>query len=209
MGEAVHLLAVYAITDLIACLMPGPAVAFVSGIALSGSLRGMAGAIAGINVANALWYAMIGTGLVALIDRAPVVFALLGWAGIGYLLWLGVQTWRAHAHLEAGRARSKIGMGRGFASAIAVQLSNPKAMLFFTVFLPPFIDVHRPIAPQLLVLAAIGIALEILVLTGYGLLAYRLGALSLSPVAERTVARVSGAVFILVAFGMALMRLQQ
>lgn len=207
MSEAAHLLAVYAITDLIACLMPGPAVAFVSGIALSGSLRGMAGAIAGINVANALWYTMVGTGLVALIDRAPVVFALLGWAGIGYLLWLGVQTWRAQAHLEAKRAREKIGAWRGFAGAMAVQLSNPKAMLFFTVFLPPFIDVHRPIAPQLLVLAAIGITLEILVLTGYGLLAYRLGALSLSPVAERTVARVSGTVFILVALGMALMRL--
>lgn len=207
MGDAAHLLAAYAITDLIACLMPGPAVATISGIALSGSLRGMAGAIAGINAGNAIWYIMIGTGLVALIDRAPMVFTLLGWAGITYLFWLGVQTWRAHAHLEAKRAREQIGAWRGFASAIAVQLSNPKALLFFTVFLPPFVNMHRPVAPQLVVLAAIGMVIEAVVLAGYGLLSYRLGALSLSAEREKRVARISGALFITIALGMALMRI--
>ena len=207
MGDAAHLLAAYAITDLIACLMPGPAVATISGIALSGSLRGMAGAIVGINAGNAIWYVMIGTGLVALIERAPMVFALLGWAGIAYLLWLGVQTWRAHTHLETKRAREKIGAWRGFSGALAVQLSNPKALLFFTVFLPPFIDMHRPVAPQLVVLAAIGTVIEATVLAGYGLLAYRLGALSLSGEKERRVARISGALFIAIALGMASMRI--
>ena len=207
MGDAAHLLAAYAITDLIACLMPGPAVATISGIALSGSLRGMAGAIAGINAGNALWYVMIGTGLVALIDRAPLLFTLLGWAGIAYLLWLGVQTWCAHAHLETKRARERIGAWKGFVGALAVQLSNPKALLFFTVFLPPFVDMHKPVAPQLAILAAIGLVIEAAVLAGYGLLAYRLGALSLSAEREKRVARLSGTLFITIALGMALMRI--
>ncbi len=204
-----HLLLAYAITDLIACLTPGPAVATVSGIALAGSLRGMAGAIAGINTGNALWYVMVGTGLVALVERAPVVLAVLGWAGIAYLFWLGVQTWREKAHLETRRTRGDIGAWRGFTGAIAVQLSNPKALLFFTVFLPPFIDIQRAVAPQLVVLAAIGISLEVLVLTGYGLLAYRLGALSLSSAAEQRAARISGAIFITIAIAMAMVRLGQ
>jgi homoserine/homoserine lactone efflux protein len=202
-----HLLIAFAITDLIACLMPGPAVAAVSGIALTGSLRGMAGAIAGINTGNAIWYVMVGTGLVAMVERAPIVLAVLGWAGIAYLLWLGIQTWRSRAHLETERRRGEIGAWRGFASAVAVQLSNPKALLFFTVFLPPFVDIRQPVAPQLVVLAAIGIILEVLVLAGYGLLAYRLGGLSLSPAAERRVARTSGAIFMLIALSMALVRL--
>ncbi|MDQ4419653.1 LysE family transporter [Sphingobium sp. DEHP117] len=208
MDSTAHLLIAFAITDLIACLMPGPAVATVTGLALGGSLRGMAGAIMGINAGNGLWYVMVGTGLVALVKRAPEVLAVLGWAGIAYLFWLGIQTWRARAHLETGRAGRQVGVLRGLTTGIAVQLANPKALLFFTVFLPPFLVLSRPVSPQLATLAAIGITLEVLVLMGYGLLAYRLGGLALSPTAERRVARVSGGVFMAVAAGMALARVQ-
>lgn len=207
MIQSTHLLLAYAITDLVACLMPGPAVAAVSSIALSGSLRGMAGAIAGINAGNILWCIMVGTGLVALMKSAPILFTLLGWAGIAYLLWLGIQTWRSHAHLEMQRGRAPISFGKGFSGAVAVQLSNPKALVFYTVFLPPFLDMSQPIALQLVVLCVIGLALEALVLAGYGLLAYRLGGLSLSVHAERRMAHVSGAVLMAIALGMAWMRL--
>ena len=53
-----------------------------------------------------------------------------------------------------------------------------------------------------------GITFEVLVLTGYGLLAYRLGGLALSPAAERRMARVSGGIFMALAAGMAIARLK-
>lgn len=202
-----HLLLAYIVTDFIACIIPGPAVATVTAIALSGSLRGMAGAIAGINASNIIWCVMVGVGLVALVKSAPALFTLLGWAGISYLLWMGIQTWRSNAHLETKRSGPAISAWRGFAGAVAVQLSNPKALVFYTVFLPPFVNVHKPVAPQLVLLAAIGITLETLVLATYGFLAYRLGGLSFSAAAERRMAHVTGAVFILIALGMAVMRL--
>ncbi len=208
MEDTVHLLIAFAIMELIACLMPGPAVATVTGFGLSGSLRGMAGAIIGINAGNAIWYMMVGTGLVALVERAPVVLAVLGWAGIAYLFWLGVQTWRKRAHLETGRAGRQTGLLRGVPTGLAVQLANPKALLFFTVFVPPFLMLSRPIVPQIIALGAIGITFEVLVLTGYGLLAYRLGGLALSPAAERRMARVSGGIFMALAAGMAIARLK-
>ncbi len=200
-----NLLLAYAITEVVACVMPGPAVLSVASIGLTGSLRGLAGAIAGINASNILWYAMVGAGLVALVHGFPELFLILRWAGIAYLLWLGVQTWRHPAHLAiASGLRKHIGFRRGFIGAVAVQLSNPKALVFFTVFLPPFIDVRHPVTPQLVRLALIGISLEILALTTYGLLAWRLGKLAMSPQAERWIARGSGAILIAIAVAMAL-----
>jgi len=202
--QADNLLLAFAITDGVACLMPGPAVMAVMGIALTGSLRGMVGAIIGINVGNMLWYIMVGAGLVALAHSLPHLFTVLRWAGIAYLFWLGVQSLRSHEHLTASKRGPGIGMRRGLASAVAVQLSNPKALVFFTVFLPPFIDLQRPVAAQIVTLSAIGITLEVLALAGYGLLAYRLGQVALSPQTEKWISRVSGAIFVAIAVGMAL-----
>jgi len=50
-----------------------------------------------------------------------------------------------------------------------VQIANPKALLFFTAVLPPFIDTGRPIAPQLLLFAAATIGFDVLAMSAYGL----------------------------------------
>ena len=201
-----NLLLAYALTELVACLTPGPAVLSVMSIGLSGSLRGMVAAIAGINVGNLIWYAMVGAGLMALAHTAPGLFLVLRWAGTLYLFWLGFQTWRSHITLAASAQGPRIGIRRGFAGAMAVQLSNPKAFVFFTVFLPPFVDLKHPVAPQLVLLASIGVVMEVAALTMYGLLAYRMGQMAMSRRAERLMARISGAILMGIAVAMALSR---
>lgn len=191
-----HLLGLYAATDLMACLTPGPAVLAVTSHALGGSVRGAAGAILGINLANLVWFSLAGLGLSALISAAPTLFVVLRWAGIAYLVYLGIRTWREAHGVAFRNGRSGAGFARGLFSAIAVQLSNPKALLFFTVFLPPFIDYRAPVLPQIAVLAAIGVFLEASVLAGYSFLAYRLGRLSMDERTGRTVGRASGAMLL-------------
>src|SRR5580700_4221743 len=74
------------------------------------------------------------------------VRAALRWTGAAYLIWLGVQAWR-HAGeesqqlLETSRAR--------FVRGLLVALSNPKTIVFFTAFLPQFLDPRLPAGPQL------------------------------------------------------------
>lgn len=201
-----NLLIAFALTEMVACLTPGPAVLSVMSIGLSGSLRGMFAAIAGINVSNLIWYAMVGAGLVALAHTAPGLFLVLRWGGILYLFWLGIQTWRSHATLAVSAQGPRIGIRRGFTGAMAVQLSNPKAFVFFTVFLPPFIDVDRPVIPQIVLLSSIGVVMEVSALSMYGLLAYRMGQLAMTPRTERLIARISGAILMGIAAAMALSR---
>lgn len=198
------LLLAFFVTDLVACFLPGPAVLAVVSLGLAGSLRGMWGAITGINISNLIWYAMVGLGLIALVTTMPGLFSVLRWVGTAYLFWLGLQTWRHPAHLRVTGSENRIGFGRGLAGAVAVQLSNPKAMVFFTVFLPPFINLHHPIVPQIMRLASIGVAIEVLALAFYGLLAYRLGQFAVTPAAGRRIGRVSGSILMAIAVAMAL-----
>ena len=203
-NDALHLLLLYAFTDLIACLTPGPAVLAVTSHALAGSRRGAVGAIAGINAGNLVWFALAGAGLSAVVAAFPNVFAVLRWIGIAYLLWIGVQAWRQSDEALALRpTQGKAGFRRGLLSAAAVQLSNPKALLFFTVILPPFLNPAAPILPQVASLAAIGVTIEASVLAIYALLAWRLGRYASSRTTNRAVNRTSGGLLILAAFGLA------
>ena len=189
-----NLLIAYAVTDFVACVMPGPAVMTVMSIALGSPARSIAVAMAGINVSNIIWSSTVGLGLVALVHRAPATFDLLDWAGTAYLFWLGVQTFRSRARVDIGRQKASIGPSRAFTAAVAMQLSNSKALLFFTVVLPPFIDVWRPVAMQLVTLGV------------YAFLAHRLGRKAVSPHAGRVIAHVSRGILVAIAAAMALSR---
>ena len=73
-------------------------------------------------------------------------FNALRWTGAASLIWLGVQAWR-HAGEESERLRDS-GRAR-FLRGLLVALSNPKTIVFFTAFLPQFIDPRLPAGPQL------------------------------------------------------------
>ena len=78
--------------------------------------------------------------------HADLLFTALRWTGAAYLIWLGVQAWR-HAG-EGGEQLLETGRTR-FVRGVLVALSNPKTIVFFTAFLPQFIDPHLPAGPQL------------------------------------------------------------
>lgn len=203
MLEGGGLLAAYAVTSLVAAITPGPAVFYIIGNALSGSRRALAGAIIGMNCTNALWYVLVGTGLITVFHHFPMLFMAMRVAGIAYLLWLGITTWRHPPHMEAAEKRQAKGLWTSFAGGVAMQASNPKALLYFTVFLPPFIDMARPVTIQLVRLAAVGIGIEIIVLIGYGLLAEKIGRGDLPDGARTWIARISGMILLTIAGAMA------
>jgi threonine/homoserine/homoserine lactone efflux protein len=70
-------------------------------------------------------------------------------------VWLGVRAWRG-----AGRAPAATGSGRvHFSRGFLVALCNPKTIVFFTAFLPQFIDRRLPAAPQLLAMCLVTVLL--------------------------------------------------
>jgi threonine/homoserine/homoserine lactone efflux protein len=53
--------------------------------------------------------------------------------------------------------------------AFLVQATNPKTLLFFTAVLPPFLDLARPLTPQLVMYAPATLGLDVTAMSIYGL----------------------------------------
>jgi threonine/homoserine/homoserine lactone efflux protein len=149
---------------------PGPANLFS---VANGVQRGRAAALAGVigmNAATLVWFAAAGLGLGALVVAFPQVFRLVSIGGAAYVAWLGFNALRGAFRTAAEPASPTVRMGRSaLVDGFMVQIANPKAVLFFTAVLPPFMDVTRPAAPQLALFAVAMIGMDVLTMTAYGL----------------------------------------
>jgi len=150
---------------------PGPANLFAIAVGARRGPVALMGAVAGMNLGSVIWFVAAGLGLGAVALAFPQAFRLLAWLGAAYLIWLGWRAFRAAAAQEDIRsAHPDPSPGRlALVDGLAVQLANPKALLFTTAVLPPFLDMSRPLAPQLLIFAAAGMAGDVVVMTAYGL----------------------------------------
>ena len=166
-------------------LSPGPAVFYVVSQGIR-SLPRTVPATLGILSANACYFGLSATSLGALIAASSRFFTVAKWIGAAYLIYLGVKSLRSAASshsvsLNGGAAGGGPGAdgdshgherGRIYLGALTLQLSNPKALLFFLALLPQFIDTHRAVAPQMLILAATSMLPECCILLAYGWLAH-------------------------------------
>ena len=102
-------------------------------------------------------------GIGALIAATPVALTVLKWAGGAYLVWLGVQVWRAPpVGLDAAaRAVPRSGASM-FRQGALCAATNPKGLLFFAAFLPQFVEPARSLVLQFIVMAGTFVAIEIM-----------------------------------------------
>lgn len=93
-------------------------------------------------------------GIGALLQASLAWLAVLKWVGGGYLVWLGIQLWRAPAMdlRPTGGAEERPGRAL-FKEGLLSAVTNPKALLFFAAFLPQFIDPGRSLIVQFAVMA--------------------------------------------------------
>ena len=162
-GAFLGVMAVMAVT-------PGPANLFAIA---TGAQKGKAAAlvgVAGMNTATLVWFAAAALGLGALILAFPDLFHLLAYAGAAYIAWLGVKSLRGAFAKEAEPGHGTFKQGKSaYLDGFTVQIANPKAVLFFTAVLPPFLDPARPLPAQLAAFACATLTLDIMAMSAYGL----------------------------------------
>lgn len=107
-------------------------------------------------------------GIGALLKASLVWLSVMKWVGGAYLVWLGIQVWRSPPiGIElAASAQPRTGPSLFRQGALSA-LTNPKGLLFFTAFLPQFIDPARSLVGQFAIMAGtfavIEIAIELLI----------------------------------------------
>jgi threonine/homoserine/homoserine lactone efflux protein len=174
-------------------LTPGPIVTLVISTGATQGVRAALATVAGTTLGNALLLAAIALGLNWVLANAAVLFSALRWTGALYLIYLGVKAWRGAANEgEPAPPDPRVHFGRG----LLVALTNPKTIVFFTAFLPQFVDPKLPAAPQLAVMCAVTVLFAGLSDTAYALASGYGRAWFQKPGRQKWLGRASGGVLI-------------
>jgi threonine/homoserine/homoserine lactone efflux protein len=141
----------FVVATTVMILLPGPSVMLTVAHSLAfGAIRALAtvsGAVLAIGVQ--LLVTLIGMSWLMLILADG--FEVLRWAGVAYLVFLGVQQWRAPA-VEPGAAARAVSGKALFAQGFLVTIANPKSLIFLAAFFPQFVDPAAPWLPQMVLL---------------------------------------------------------
>ena len=198
-----ELYAAFILSSTILVLSPGPVNVMVMAHGTTHGWRAAMATNAGACVSLGLQLALTALGVSSLLLLLGAAFDLLRWLGAAYLVFLGVQLWRAEA-AGAAAAGSPPPRSSLFWQGFLVSSTNPKSLLLFPVLFPRFVDPERPALLQLGVLA---LTFEIISLAGFAALAalaHRLQPILRSPRRARIRNRVFGGALIGLGAGMAL-----
>lgn len=152
--------------------------------------------------------AVVAVGLGALVAASGPVVGAVRWLGVAYLVYLGVQQWRAPVGPAAARAGQPEGESPRalFLRGYLVNVTNPKGIVFLLAVLPQFVDLARPAAPQYALCGASLAFTDLVVMSGYAIVARSLLRWYGSPSHLRWLNRVFGALFVGAGLGLALWR---
>jgi threonine/homoserine/homoserine lactone efflux protein len=144
---------------LVIAITPGPGILYVASRTLAGGrVEGLASSF-GTGLGGLIHVAASALGVSAVIMASADAFTILKVVGALYLVWLGIRGFR-DANLDLPAEVTALGSRRAFRDGIMVETFNPKTAAFFLAFIPQFIDPAGPVAPQVILLGTISVALN-------------------------------------------------
>ena len=192
------ILILFLITTFVVVLSPGPAAVAVTAEAASNGYKRSFLVILGIAMANVVFFVLSATGIAALIIASSLMFTVIKWIGVSYLIYLGMTAIFSKAGpLQITPEKKATGkIHRVFLRGFILELSNPKALLYFSALLPQFIDITQPVLPQLAVLGLITIFIDVFCYSLYSILGYQSTKLNLKPQIMKWINRTAGGMLI-------------
>ena len=167
------LTAEFLFTSLIVVLVPGTGVVYTVSTGLALGKRASFFAAFGCTLGIVPHLLATIVGLAAVMHTSALAFQALKWAGVAYLFYLAVATWRDKSAFEVQQLQRKGGALGLVTKAFLLNILNPKLTIFFLAFLPQFVEPRAasPL-PQLLGLSAVFMAMTFGVFVVYGALAH-------------------------------------
>ena len=185
----------FLVAAILIAVSPGPGAAASMSSGLRYGYWSALRLIAGLQSALAIQLAVVAAGLGALLETSALAFDIVKFCGAAYLIWLGIQKWRSLPQAIDAEATPSTARGL-FLEGLLVNLTNPKAIVFIAALTPQFIDPTRPQAPQFLIIALTMCGVDTVVMSGYALLAARLGRWLHAPEWLRAQNRFFGGIFV-------------
>jgi len=178
-------------------ITPGPGVFAIVARALALGFRPTLIFIVGVIAGDLVYLVLAALGLSVFATQYAAAFGLLKIAGGLYLVYLGVQTWRAAKDIDTGLTPApERGAGRSFFSGLSLTLGNPKVVVFYVAFLPAFMDLSALSISGLVAASGVVSVTLFAVLAGYAATAAKARVLFRSKRAVKNLHRGAGGLMI-------------
>ena len=197
----------YFIATIVLSVSPGPGVfSSISSGLHHGFRLGLWNGV-GMQAANFLMVIVVSLGLGAILLASETLFTVVKWAGVAYLVYLGIVTWRAPARgFEEDRGDHETTARGVFMRGFWVNATNPKGLVFFLAVLPQFVVPTEPLLPQYLAVGVTMVAVDLVVMGLYTGLSVRLLKWLHTPRRQTVLNRVFSALFAAAAVVLSLVR---
>ena len=157
-----HIL-LFAAAAFVLAVTPGPGMFYVVGRTWAAGRRDGLASSLGTMLGGLVHVTACVVGVSALVMASATAFSALKLAGGIYLIYLGIQTFRAASReaLALPDDTAKDGAMRAFRQGVVVEATNPKTAAFFLAFIPQFIVMGEGhVALQFLVLGVVSVLLN-------------------------------------------------
>lgn len=189
-----------------ACLIaisPGSGAVLSMSHGLSYGFKKASGTILGLQTGLLAVLAVAGAGVGSLLLASEFAFNIVKIVGALYLIYLGWSQWHSQAQApNLAVAGATPSFTRRFLTGFLTNSTNPKGIIFMVAVLPSFIDSHLPVLPQLLILAATMVTVDVVVMHAYALLAASMQGVMRNASARRIQNRLFGGVLMAVGTGL-------
>ena len=159
LSQGLSALAALFVVHLLVVASPGPAFLAVSRTAIGSSRTAGVVAAGGMAAGAVIWAVATLFGLDILFAKAPWLYDAMRLGGVAYLIYLGLgmlrSAWRGER--MASESSSAIASHRTFLRSLGVQLSNPKAAVFFGSIFVALLPAAAPLWVKGAALAILGI----------------------------------------------------
>ena len=188
----------FLVTSLVIAATPGTGVLYTLAAGLSRGTRAGVVAAFGCTLGVIPHMAAAIMGVAALLHASALAFQTLKYVGVAYLLYMAWNTLREQGRLSVEPDADPRSTRRVVASAVLVNVLNPKLSIFFLAFLPQFVSAGEPDAlSRMLGLSAAFMLITLVVFVGYGLFAGAIrGRLAARPQVLRWMRRTFAAAFV-------------
>ncbi|KAG8149817.1 LysE family translocator [Burkholderia catarinensis] len=169
-------LLIFAAVAFVGIATPGPTVLLALTNGSRYGVRRASYGFAGAMLSDFVLIVAVALGLGALLMASAFWFSVVKWLGAAYLAYVGIRLLTSKGSLDVAAAHGGAAPERNasiFAKSFLTAVTNPKGYLFFSAFLPQFLDPSAPLAPQYVALAVTFALLDGVVMLGYALLGAR------------------------------------
>ncbi len=153
----------FLLAAIILAITPGPGIAYVVARTVAGGRSEGLASCSGTGIGGMLHVLAAALGLSVLVAQSAVAFNLVKYVGAAYLIYLGIRLLLRKDQELAVKPVASQGVRRALFEGIVVEALNIKTALFFLAFLPQFVSRGEALAPQLVLLGSICVALNTLV----------------------------------------------